>query len=211
MQEAMRQSDFASSTYEVDRELSAKFPGQANSTPPSQKEFASSLQINKVINDSGNISIAQGLEVRAIVSPGHTAESLAFQILPKEHLIVDEGFGYFRGKDLSAPGGDLDQDKAIESIKKVAKIEVSSLCLPNTGYLTGQLIRKHLHSIPQNTEDLFLECAKAHSAGMSDDEIRASVFDSFYRTEDQDPVLQASLLASFEAIWRQVLTLRQAH
>ena len=210
MKDKLASQEFVKSIYDQDIQLSRHFQSAQSISPLSFEEFSGLLKIDSVINHCDHTKISSAAEVRLIDSPGHTQESVAYQIFPKNHLIVDEGFGYHRGRELAAPGGDYDQHLALENFKKVGKIEISALCLPNAGVLTGQLVRKHFQSITQNSEDLFSECALAHKNGISDEDIRKSVLEQFYSSAEADPVQKSALLTSFEAIWRQVLQMRNS-
>lgn len=208
MQAKLAGEDFVREIYEQDVALSKDFQIDVSEPGLSFEDFKRLLKIDKIVTDSDIISLPDGLQVRVVSAPGHTEHSLAFQILPKNYFIVDEGFGYYRGRELAAPGGDWRQEEALKSVAKVGKIEINALCFPEGGVLTGQLVRKHFQSLAQNTEDLFTECRKAHEAKIGDEEIRASVLEGFYTSEQADPVLQDNLRRSFEAVWAQVLTQR---
>ncbi|MBN8550732.1 MAG: MBL fold metallo-hydrolase [Deltaproteobacteria bacterium] len=208
MQAKLSQDSFVREIYETDFALSKDFQVKVSEPALPYDEFKSLLKIDKVTTDSEIVNVQPNLQVRIVTAPGHTDHSLAYQILPQNFMIVDEGFGYYRGKDLAAPGGDWNQEEALKSIQKVSKIEVAALCFPEGGVLTGQLIRKHFQALAQNTSDLFSECLAAHQASISDEEIRASVLESFYTSEQADPVLQANMQASFEAMWKQILAKR---
>lgn len=209
MRAKLSSADFVRSIFERDRELSKIFQVDAKEPPVTFEEFFSALQPDRIATDSEVFALRSGKQARLVSAPGHTQESVVFQILPYSLLVVDEGFGYYRGRELAAPGGDAGQDLAIQSIAKLARTAITGLCFPEGGVLTGQLVKRHLDAINQNTADLFSESARAHEIGMSDDEIRASIFNGFYLAEQADPVLKANLETSFEAMWAQVLARRE--
>lgn len=194
--------------FDSDLALSKHFSEMREAPKLSFEEFSKLLSVTRVINDSDVIRLKSGKEVRAIAFPGHTEESVAYQILPVQYVLVDEGIGYYRGRELAAPGGDWDQAQALASMRKISKIAISGLCFPEGGVLTGQLIRKHVEALEQNSADLFSECTRAHLNGIGDEEIRKSVRDGFYTSTAPDPVLQDNLEKSFEGLWRQVLARR---
>lgn len=210
MRAKLEEPGFIQYLYDEDRNLSKDFRVDGSSEPCSFEDFKACLTLDRIIADSDIIALANGLQVRAVSSPGHTSESLSFQVLPLNYLIVDEGFGYYRGREFAAPGGDWNQDLALASIRKLLKTEISALCLSNQGVLTGQLHRRHLEAILQNTADLFTECARAHEAHISDEEIFASLQKSFYMAEHGDPIVVHSLNNSLNAAWAEVLRRRNA-
>ncbi len=207
MRSKLANQAFVRALYEEDCALSAAF-GADGTRPPPFEEFQRLLAIDTVMTECEILRLGCGMDVRVVAAPGHSEESLALQVLPAQYLITDEGFGYYRGRELATPGGDLCQNKALNSIQKLAKTEITGLCLPNQGVLTGQLARKHLEAIKQNTADLFAECQRAHKLGITDEEILASVTAGFYTSQEADPIVQVNLRRSLDAVWRQVLAAR---
>jgi glyoxylase-like metal-dependent hydrolase (beta-lactamase superfamily II) len=190
--------------FDADRALCSEF----DHVPAlSFEAFSAGMKLDRIIADSDIVPL-ESLTVRGIFTPGHTGTSFAYYINPGGHLIVDEAFGYYRGRLLAAPGGDDDLRAAQASIKKVQDLELTSICLPSAGALTGSLVRRHMHSVVQNTDDLFAECAKAFTEGIAREEIERSVREQFY-SGATDPSVRASLDRSFAAVWRQILRAAQ--
>lgn len=204
MQKKLADPEFARKIYDQDRELSQLYPKAEPAAVLEFEEYHSLLRIDHVFPESEVFEITPELRVRCVRAPGHTPESLAYLIEPYDFLVVDEGFGYFRGKDLAAPGCDWDIAECLATVEKFKDVELSAICFPNAGLITGQLVRNHIAAILQNIQDLRGECRKAAQSGVSIDEIRVSLRRSFYTSTSKDPLAHRILERSFQDVWKQV-------
>jgi glyoxylase-like metal-dependent hydrolase (beta-lactamase superfamily II) len=185
--------------------------GLSDSVPVlSFEEFRVATKIDRTLVESDTFKIDDDLLLRNFASPGHTGHSVSYMLVPHEFVIADETFGYYQGKRLSAPGGDMSVTAALHSMQKVKDLELSGIGLPYIGALTGGLVRKHLEAVAQNTHDLFLEARSALAEGVSADEVRAQIKDAFYAASMGDPCLIESLDRSFEAVWSQIGASKEA-
>jgi glyoxylase-like metal-dependent hydrolase (beta-lactamase superfamily II) len=209
MQTRISDAAFAESLFEEDQELRTNFPSLPAKETLSLSEYKDLLRINRVFPDSETFSLNENIGVRCFFASGHTSESIAYYVVPHNFLIIDQCFGYFRGKELAAPGADLDLLEAVKLIDSFKDIELAALCLPFSGVLTGNLIRKHLANIVQNTDDLFNECKEASAAGIVDEEIYEAVQTSFYSSTYRDPLLRVVMDRTLEAVWKQILRARE--
>ena len=193
---------FIRELWEEDRELTRRC--QLPHGDLSAEAFGDLLQPDRTITESELLEPGDDLTLRIIPAPGHTPESLAVLVQPSSFLIVDEGFGFFQGRNLAAPGGDDSLQAALASITRCEKLDLAGLALPDSGVLTGQLARRHLAAVIQNTGDLVNETERAKAEGIPFEEIRGSIRDSFYRSSTRDPVLLANLDRTFAAVCRQL-------
>lgn len=199
----LRNEQFAVELYEQDQVISRKISPN-NNVFLSFEEYRSLLLPTIVLREGDIIPLGKDMNARIISTPGHTQHSLSFLIQPAQFLIVDEGFGYFRIKGFTASGADFDIDMATKSLDRVLGLELSGLCLPNQGVVTGSLIRRHLSTVKQYTSGMIEECREAYSINMPESEIADGVKNSFYADETVDPVAQYNLERSFAAIWPQI-------
>lgn len=175
------------------------------STPElSLPQYASAMKVDLCVSESEVLDLYDGICVRVVPAPGHTSMSLAYIIDPYHFLIIDEVSGYYRGRQLCSPGADDSLEQARETLEKFSRLELSGLCFTHRGVLVGQLVRKHLHDVIQNSDDLTREFDKARAHAIDLDHIKASIRDSFYTTDSPDPFLKAALNQTCEAIWRQL-------
>jgi len=199
MQEKLQDESFVRALYDEELELCKLY------NPEHQQmdfaEFSAGLKIDEVFTDTETISISDDLKLRCIKSAGHTEESFSFVLEPYDFLIVDEGFGYFRGRELAAPGGDWNLKASVESIERFKDLELSAICFPNLGLLTGQLVRNHLQNIIVNYADLEKECARTDIT--NEDKI-SSLKKSFYSCLSRDPLVHKTMERTFKAILKQL-------
>ena len=150
------------------------------------------------------MTIDEDLALRCITTPGHRPHSAAYLLLPHGFAIVDETFGYFRGRSLAAPGGDTNINEALVSVAKFNDVELSGIGFSYGGAVTGALAKRHITLLHQNTVDLKSEVLKARNNGFSEMEIVEQVRAGFYTAEHRDPCLTDSLEQTFKAVMRQL-------
>lgn len=171
--------------------------------PPPFNDFVHAITPDEIIPDSEVIECSGGLALRVSALPGHTAESVGFFVEPYGFLIADEVLGYYRGRELAAPGCDASIEASLSSLKKVDQLPLHGLGLSNMGVLTGELVRKHLYAVTLNTQDLKREVSKARSEGVPPEVITRSIRDSFYTSDSRDPFVLDRLERTFRSIVTQ--------
>lgn len=209
----IRSADFLRSLYdhhiEVEKLGRTSDVGVASGAPEvaqpfvSFEQFAQALTPDKVVSDSEILECGDGIRLRLLALPGHTPESVGFMVEPYGYLIGDEVLGYYRGRELAAPGSDDSIELAMMSLKKLEKLPVTGLCLPSAGVLTGELVQKHLQAVALNTTDLEREVTAAIANNIPKDLILRSIEESFYVSESRDPFVLNRLKRTCEAIARR--------
>ena len=201
----LKRPDYVRQVWEEDQALSALYPSLQLSSQITFEEFAKSLCVDKVLVDSESYAIDEDVTLRSIPTPGHRPHSVSYLVVPHEFAIVDETFGYYRGRDLCAPGGDYSISESVTSVKKFNDLTLNGIGFSYGGVITGALIKKHLAAIQQNTDDLIAEAKNALITGFSRQEIEEQIRAAFYSTETKDPCLTQSLENSYRAVIAQVL------
>lgn len=195
--------DFVLSAISRDAEIRQSLGLQVGALP-SPAEFRKALQFEKCIVDGETITIDDDITVRCVASPGHRNHSMGYLVLPHRFLITDETLGYYNGRRLAAPGANASVSASLESIGRLKDLEISGIGFSYGGCITGDLVRKHLEAIVQNTNDLISEVKRARAEGIQDEEIRSQIRDAFYAPGLRDLCLLRSLEESFSAVWAQV-------
>lgn len=160
----------------------------------------------KVLGDSDVFHSDEFFSIRLISTPGYSSASTAFLVLPHEFLIVDQTFGFFRGREMAAPGAIFNIEAAAASVQKCKQLNLSGLGFPFMGAVTGALINKHLDQLQQNTQDIFTESANAAKDGVTIQTIQESIRESFYTSDSKDPVLQWEMSRVCSAMQEKVLS-----
>ena len=204
MHAAISDKRFVKDLYEKDRLISSWFNGEASAEEFSFEEFKAGLKFDKLIAEGDLVSIDEDVTVRCLYTPGHRPHSIAYVIMPHGFAIVDETLGYFRGRDLTAPGGDTSIQEALFSLAKFKNIELSGIGFSYGGAITGSLSKRHMEALLQNTHDLIGEVSRARKEGLSQQEIEEQVSSGFYSTSSLDPCLIESMRQTNEAVVRQL-------
>lgn len=201
----LKRPEYVKQVWDEDQALSALYPSAQPSAHISFEEFSKSLCVDKVLVDSESYALDEDITLRSIPTPGHRPHSVAYLVVPHEFAIVDETFGYYRGRELCAPGGDFSITEAVNSVKKLNDITLSGIGFSYGGVITGALIKKHLAAIQQNTDDLIIEAKKALTNGFSHEEIEEQIRGAFYSTETNDPCLTQSLEKTYRSVLSQIV------
>ncbi|MCB0338268.1 MAG: MBL fold metallo-hydrolase [Bdellovibrionales bacterium] len=204
MLKLLEDKSYCQKIYEEDKSylLSGSLPEMPE--PMDFNRYQNNLRITNIVKKSDLLSISNVASLRMIDMPGHTSHSVAYFVNPHQFLIVDEGFGYFNGRDLCAPGGDYSLDLATQSVESTKDLDLRGIGLPSAGFVTGALIRKHLDGVISNTRDLLSECESAFIDGVEPEEIKAAVWESFYSTQDFDHIARRNRTKTFEMVWAQI-------
>lgn len=205
-QQKVKLSDesFLKSLQQSDLQLSKQFDVTHPSEPIGPAELKSLFSISRVISDSDQLRIADDINLRVLSLSGHGNDSLAFFIEPYNFLIIDETAGYYNGRNLASPGFDLSIEDGIKSLKKFLDLEIAALCLPYSGVLTANLVRKHLTSVIQNSEDLVTETSKALASGKSKELILETIKENLFKPIVSDPLLEWNMQRSMNELWKQL-------
>lgn len=195
---------FVRALYEKDQGLSAALGIPLAKDPLSFDEFSKGLKIDKHLVENDSIQLDEDVALRSVSTPGHRPHSVAYLVVPHEFAIVDETFGYFQGRNLAAPGGDMNLHEALTSIRKFNDIQLNGIGFSYGGAVTGALTKRHLLAIPQNTEDLINEFTKARNGGFTDEEIQEQVRSAFYSSHANDYCHSESLNGTFQAVMSQL-------
>ncbi len=116
-----------------------------------------------------------------------TPSSAAYFIEPDGLLVVDQSLGFYRGKEIPAPGAGLELIRSVESLRSLAELTISGLSLPWSGTLTGALALQHISGVIQVTGDLIQEFSenfgttvKNSTPSPSMETLASELYDSLY-------------------------------
>jgi glyoxylase-like metal-dependent hydrolase (beta-lactamase superfamily II) len=201
MRDLLKDENFVRKIYNEDLMLSAKYEVADRPESLDFDSFSSFLKIDEIL-PKDNLTVSNELYIRIIPAPGHTEESTAYIIEPYDFLVIDEGAGYFRGKDMASPGGDWSLVQNISTLQNLKDIEFSAICFPNEGVITGQLVQNHIQAIIQNCTDLLKESSKST---IPEEEMESNIAKAFYTSSSRDPLLHYTLERTHQAIVAQLL------
>ncbi|BEQ16695.1 MBL fold metallo-hydrolase [Desulfoferula mesophila] len=109
----------------------------------SEHEFKP-FSLARTVDEGDEIDLGGGLSVRVLATPGHTWDSLSFYVPQKRLLIASEAVG------TDAPGGYIVSEFLVsyqayrDSLRRLAEMEVETLCPGHHGVHTGPDARRHI-------------------------------------------------------------------
>ncbi len=108
-----------------------------------------SFSVDVILADGDCIELPGGLTVQVLETPGHTWDSLSFYIPEKKLLLAGEAAGCMSPTGVLSTEFLVDFDVYIESIERLARLDVDILCQSHHQVFTGEDARTVLkRSIP---------------------------------------------------------------
>jgi glyoxylase-like metal-dependent hydrolase (beta-lactamase superfamily II) len=183
-----------------------KLSTQLSSTEPSTAaELKSALVADKVISDGDTLDLGDDVRLRCIFAPGYQNGSVAYLMLPQNFLITDELLGFYRGRELVAPGCDAGISAALNSLHILENSDLTGIGLPYGGAITGALAKKHIEALRENLTDIQDQVKSGLQQGIAPSEIREQLREAFYSPLPDDIYLAHAMQRSFQALYQQVL------
>ena len=121
-----------------------------NATPGlSAKAPFQPFTVDVVLAEGDRIELPGGLTVQVLETPGHTWDSLSFYIPEKKLLVAGEAVGCMSPTGFLSTEFLVDFDLYIQSIERLARLEVDILCQSHHQVFTGENARTVIRrSIP---------------------------------------------------------------
>jgi glyoxylase-like metal-dependent hydrolase (beta-lactamase superfamily II) len=123
------------------------------------KEWMQSLDVDVVIEEGQAFNLGEQVSVKAFSFAGHTMEQVGYYIPCDKALAAGEAFGFFGGRDKEFPSFRF-YNEYIDSLNKVAKLDINIFSLAHNGVLTGEIVTKFLHkslAVAQNFREQIQE------------------------------------------------------
>ena len=107
------------------------------------------FSVDVILADGDRIELPGGLTVEVLETPGHTWDSLSFYIPEKRLLLAGEAAGCMSPTGILSTEFLVDFDVYIQSIERLAKLDVDILCQSHHQVFTGKDARTVINrSIP---------------------------------------------------------------
>lgn len=195
----LAEKDFLSQISEEDQCYSNLLSLPLTDTPSSFR-----LPPYRSLTTKESFPLSDEVSLRCLPFPGHTESSCAYLLSPYQILIADEGLGYFQGRELPAPGGDWSLEQNKRSLEKILELDFSGIALPQGGFVSGELARRHIRSTILSIEDLLGECQRASQAGYDLTYVTSCIKESFFQQPCPDPIVRFQKERSFRQICQQI-------
>jgi len=110
------------------------------------------FEIDETVKDNDTFKISNGLNIRIIETPGHTADCLSYYIQEKKILISSEAAGQSDLTGYIVSDCLYDYDQYLSSMKKLSLLDIEILCPGHLFVYTGDDAKKFLRESMQECE-----------------------------------------------------------
>ncbi|MCB0345466.1 MAG: hypothetical protein KDD66_10125 [Bdellovibrionales bacterium] len=148
--ERLNDDDYCMSLLKDNLDYAEAFGVEIDADPA---EWKRALTVDQIVRDGDTIAFDDGTEIKVIGCPGFSDDGLAFLICPDGVLAPGEAGGAYGGRGKVLPSFAGGYQQYIESIDKLAGLDINAISLPHTGAVTGELAMRYLTQLRE-------ECAK---------------------------------------------------
>ncbi|MBW1848975.1 MAG: MBL fold metallo-hydrolase [Deltaproteobacteria bacterium] len=126
-----------------------RFAAKGSKKRPSAKPFEP-VVIDRTIKGNDIIELEKGLSIQVIETPGHTRDHISYYIPEKKILIAGEAAGIPDSTGYIVTDCLVGYDMYVDSVEKLAQLEIEMLCLGHdfvyTGADAGKYIKRAVES-----------------------------------------------------------------
>ncbi|HQH26345.1 MAG TPA: MBL fold metallo-hydrolase, partial [Oligoflexia bacterium] len=108
----------------------------------SKEDWIEALRVDRIYGDGDTLPLGDDVEVKLIAVPGHTEDAVAYFVRPDSALACGESVGAYAGRDKIYSCFCASYADYVESLDKLAGLDVRILSLPHGGVVTGELVPK---------------------------------------------------------------------
>ena len=114
--------------------------------------WKAAVKIDRIIGDGDAVDLGDDVELKLIASPGHTADSVSYLIMPDAALAAGESVGSYGGRDIVANCFTDNFNQYLESLDRLSGLDLKILSFPHSGAITGELVPRFFMAARQNAE-----------------------------------------------------------
>lgn len=162
----------------VMRDLDKKF-AQTNGVTD-YEDLINELKADITVKDSDKIQ-AGDMCFTALDLPGHTRCSVGYYLESEKLLLSSETLGVFDGESTVVPSYLVGIQTTLDSIDKVAALDIDHILLPHFGLLDKEKTKLYLANAKKSAQETFEEIAKMLKAGKTKEECVKFFKDKFYK------------------------------
>lgn len=138
------------------------------------KEWTSALIVDKILGDGDVLDLGADVHVKLVIVPGHSSDTSAYYILPDCALAAGEAIGGYYGRDQVVSCYRHSYKDYVESLDKLASLQIRLLSLPHGGALVGDIAGKYIVDAKLAAERFATQVAERIKNGEVIDEIHRS-------------------------------------
>ncbi len=182
--------------------------GQPVNQLPSSKPFRS-FAIDKTIKDGDIIEISKNIHVKVFETPGHTKDCLSYYIPEIKALISSEALGVADSTGYIFSEFLIDYDIYIDSMKRLADLDVDAICLAHNYVYTGQDAKRYIPKAILQCQQ-FYDLIKSSLLKFDGDikrvinVIKAKEYDNKSEPKQPEPAYLLNLEAKIKAVMKKM-------
>jgi len=174
----------------VMRELDGKFARENDVTE--YEDLIDELRVDIPVED-GDIIEAGDLRFTAVSLPGHTRCSVAYYEPSRKLLLGCETPGVYDGEETVVPCFLVGYQMALDSIDKMANLDIEQFVLPHLGLVSGDKAALYLQKARPSTVETAREIVQLLQNGGSREDAMRLFKDKFYHGHTRDTYPPAAM------------------
>lgn len=191
------------------RELSqaaADTVSQADPALLTDEEFQP-FEVDLVLHDGQVLGLSDGLTMEILATPGHTWDFLSYYIPERKILMASEAVGCAAPNGKVMPECLVDYDVYLESIRRMAQLDVEILCQGHNWVFTGEDVPAHFQASIEAAEEFKSLVQEIWGQEKGDPErvmakIKVMEYDPIPRPKQPEPAYLINLQARTMAVAR---------
>lgn len=110
-------------------------------------EWCSLTSVDHTIKPGDHFHLGYDVEIRVIDASGYRSGQLGYYIMPDKCIVAAEAVGSYHGRDKSVPSFSDNFNDYMNTLDRIAQLDLSVVALPHAGAITGELAQKFIGQI----------------------------------------------------------------
>ena len=164
------------------------------------------IPVTRVVKEGDRIDLGGGVRIEVYNAPGHSRCSLAFLLVPDQAIFSGEAMGYYNGAGKVLSEGLSEFQAYLDSIEKMGRLPVKTICLPHNGVLTGNEAQGYFKTAHESGVKFRDEVREFFAQSRSDEDIIRHYIDQDYKgliRLQPELVFRQNLTAMLKAIRKE--------
>ncbi|MDD2943422.1 MAG: MBL fold metallo-hydrolase [bacterium] len=111
------------------------------------EEWCSLTSVDHTIKPGDHFHLGYDVEIRVIDASGYRSNQLGYYVMPDKCIVAAEAVGSYHGRDKSVPSFSDNFNDYMNTLDRIAQLDLSVVALPHAGAITGELAQKFIDQI----------------------------------------------------------------
>lgn len=138
-------------------------------------EFIELLKVDRIMGDGDVLDLGADVEIKMIDCPGHASDLVAFYIRPDCALFGGEAVGQYNGRDQVYGSFNENYADYLESLERLATLDIRILGFSHSGSLSGELVGKYFQAVREHADRFKTAVRERVEQGELQDEVFAAM------------------------------------